>query len=169
MINSPEQVVVSGDEDACNRVLARIGSAAVPMPIAVTMHCQPAVSEHDELIRIHDLETAGISGPVLFSSANYEPVPFERKSLARAIAAGYTKAVDFPRLIRRVYSGGARLFLELGGRRNCSTWIEKTLQGRPHAAIPCDAEGLSGDAAILRALARLFAHRVRLNPEPLGE
>jgi len=167
MINSPEQVVIAGDEDACRRVLTSLGSAVIPMPIAVTMHCPPALSERDELVRIHDLETVAISAPALFSSANYEPVTADHKSLAHAIAAGYTRTVDFPRLIRRVYADGARVFLELGGRRNCCTWIEKILRGRPHAAIPCDAEGSSGDAAILRAIARLFAHRVPLKLESL--
>ncbi len=169
MINSPDQAVIAGDEDACGRVIERLGSAVVPMPIAVTMHCPPALSEQNELVRIHDLETAAVSSPALYSSANYEPVPADRAALASAIAAGYTRTLDFPRLIHRVYSGGARVFLELGGRRNCSTWIEKILRSRPHTAIPCDAEGQSGDAAVLRAVARLFIHRVPLNLESLTE
>ncbi len=163
MINSPEEVVIAGEEDACRRVLGKLGSAAIPMPIAVTMHSGPAASEFEELVRIHDLETAVGCTTVLFSCAAYAPVPVERTALARAIAGGYTKTVDFPRLVRRVYAEGARVFLELGGRRNCSTWIEKILRGRPHAAIPCDSPGQNGDVAVLRALARLFAHRVPLN------
>jgi PfaB family protein len=163
MINAPDQVVIAGEQQAATRVLATLGSAAVPLGIAVTMHCPPARSEYDELVRIHDLETTSSPAPALFSSSEYAPAPPDRASLAHAIAGGYTKALDFPRLVRRVYAEGARVFLELGGRRNCSTWIEKILRGRPHAAIPCDSEGLPGDAAILRAIARLFAHRVPLN------
>ncbi len=162
MVNSPEQVVIAGDEEACSRALGRLKSAAVPMPIAVTMHCPPSRSELEELVRIHDLETVGDAGPSLYFSANYTAVLPNRTAVARAIAEGYTNTVDFPRLVRRVYADGARVFLELGSRRNCCTWIEKILQGRPHAAIACDSEGLGGEAAIVRAIARLFAHRVPL-------
>ncbi len=168
MINSPDEVVIAGEEDACRRVLGKLGSSAIPMPIAVTMHAKPAGSEYEELVRIHDLETNPGCAAALFSSAAYAQVPLERTALARAIAGGYTKTVDFPRLVRRVYADGARVFLELGGRRNCSTWIEKILHGRPHAAIPSDSPGQPGDAAGLRAVARLFAHRVPLNLAPLS-
>ena len=168
IINSPEQVVISGDEESCGRVLARFGSAVVPMPIGVTMHCEPARAEHGELVRIHDLETVPQTRPLLFSSANYEPVPANRAALAQAIATGYTTMLDFPRLVRKVYAEGARVFLELGGRRNCCTWIEKTLAGRPHAAIPCDSEGATGETSLLRAVARLFVHGVPLDFTPLG-
>jgi PfaB family protein len=168
IINSPDEVVIAGDEDGCARVLSRIGSPAVPMPIPLTMHSGPARSEYDELVRIHALEAAAIPGIALFSSSNYQPVSQDSASLAHAVADGYTKTVDFPRLVRRVYAEGVRVFVEVGGRRNCSTWIEKILRGRPHAAIPCDAQGMSGDLAILRAVARLFTHRVRLNLDVLS-
>ena len=163
VINSPDEVVIAGEEESCRRVLGRLKSAAIPMPIAVTMHAAPAASEYDELVRIHDLDTIAGSGVNLFSSAAYAPVAIERTALAHAIAGGYTRTVDFPRLVRRVYAEGARVFLELGGRRNCSTWIERILRGRPHAAIPCDSPGQNSDAAVLRALARLFTHRVPLH------
>jgi PfaB family protein len=162
IINSPEEAVIAGEEAACARVLSRLGTTAVPMPLPLTMHCEPARSEHPELVRIHDLETVASDGIALFSCAQYQPVRQEAKTLAAAIADGYTRMVDFPRLVRQVYANGAHIFLEIGGRRNCSTWIEKILRGRPHAAIPCDAQGLSSDAALLRAIARLFTHRVPL-------
>jgi PfaB family protein len=167
MINSPEQCVIAGEDEACGRALARLGSAVLPMPIAVTMHCPPALSEQLELTRIHDLDTSTAPATALYFLAGYQAEAAERGGLARAIAGGYTKTVDFPRLVNNVYSGGARIFVELGGRRNCRTWIEKILLGRPHAAIPCDAEGLSSDAAILRAIARLFAHRVPVKLDAL--
>jgi PfaB family protein len=163
IINSPEEVVIAGHDDGCQAVLARLGSPQVPLPIPLTMHCEPARSEHAEFVRIHDLETVAAPEISLFSCAEYRPVKQDALSLSKAIADGYIKMVDFPRLVRQVYADGARIFLELGGRRNCSTWIEKILRGRPHAAIPCDTQGLRSDAALLRAVARLFSHRVRLN------
>lgn len=163
IINSPEEVVIAGDEGACGRVISMLGSPHISMPIAMTMHCPPSRSEYAELVRIHTLPSNPQPSVALFSVSGYQPIAQDSASLAHAVADGYTKAVDFPRLIRRAYADGARIFLELGGRRNCSTWIEKTLHGRPHAAIPCDSQGLAGDAAILRALARLFSHRVPLS------
>jgi PfaB family protein len=167
IINSPDEVVIAGDEEACARVLSRLGSPSVPMPIPLTMHCEPARSEESEFVWIHELETAAQEAIAMFSCAGYQPVIQDSRSLATSIADGYTKMVDFPRLVRRVYAQGARIFVEVGGRRNCSTWIEKILRGRPHAAIACDTQGLSSGTALLRAIARLFTHRVPMRLEML--
>jgi acyl transferase domain-containing protein len=131
------------------------------------MHCEATRGEYANLVAIHSLTTARVTGIEFFSSATCRPIDFATESPAHTTAESYCRVVDFPRLIRNVYASGPRVFIEAGGRRNCCTWIEKILRDRPHAAIPCDLKGQSSAVSMLRMIARLMAHRAPLDSSPL--
>jgi PfaB family protein len=167
-INTPGEVVIAGERDGCRRALERIGaSVASPVPIPVTMHCDATRGEYQNIVDIHSLTTASVPGLEFFTSATCRPIDFAMESPAHTTAEAYCRVVDFPRLIRNVYASGPKVFIEAGGRRNCCTWIEKILRDRPHAAVPCDLKGQTSATSILRMMARLIAHRVRLDTTPL--
>lgn len=162
VINTPEEVVLGGEPEACQRVLAKLGPA-IEIPVNLTIHCNAVHGERAEFAKIHDLTTVAVPGIDFFSSATYAPLELRRDLLSQAIADAYCKIVDFPRLVRKVHANGARVFLEMGGRRNCCTWIEKILKGKPHVTVPCDSKGMGNEVGILRAVARLVAHRVPMS------
>ncbi len=167
-INTPGEVVIAGERNGCNRALERIGaSVASPVPIPVTMHCEATRGEYDNLVAIHSLTVIPEPGIDFFSSAYCRPIDFAKESPAHTTAEAYCRVADFPRLVRNIYATGPKIFLELGGRRNCCTWIEKILKDRPHAAVPCDLKGQPSEVSILRALARLVSHGVPLQLEAL--
>src|SRR5205823_11178624 len=72
-----------------------------------------------------------------------------------------------PALLRRVYADGARIFVELGPGSTCSGYVEATLAGQEHVPLSLDKRGVDSHRAIVRALARLVAHRVPLDLAPL--
>ena len=163
-INTPGEVVVAGEREGCRRALERIGaSVASAVPIPVTMHCEATRGEYQNLVAIHSVTTARVEGIDFYSSATCRPIDFAAEFPAQTTAEAYCRVVDFPRLIRNVYAGGPKVFIEAGGRRNCCTWIEKILRDRPHAAVPCDLKGQSSGTSMLRLMARLMAQRVRLD------
>ncbi|MDQ1474366.1 MAG: hypothetical protein QOJ99_5846 [Bryobacterales bacterium] len=167
-INTPGEVVIAGEREGCRRALERIGaSVASPVPIPVTMHCDVTRGEYQNLVKIHSLTAASVPEIEFFTSATCRPIDFATESPAHTTAEAYCRVVDFPRLIRNVYASGPKVFIEAGGRRNCCTWIEKILRDRPHAAIPCDLKGQSSGTSMLRMMARLMAHRVKLDSTPL--
>ncbi len=167
VINTLEEVVLGGEPAACRRVLDKLGATAIEIPVNLTIHCQAVHSERAEFAAIHDLPTTAVQGIDFFSSATYLPLELTRENLKNAIADAYCKVVDFPRLVRKVHANGARVFVEVGGRRNCCTWIEKILKGKPHVTIPCDSKGMGDDVSLLRAVARLVSHRVPLTLDAL--
>jgi len=167
-INTPGEVVIAGEREGCRRALERIGaSVANPVPIPVTMHCDATRGEYQNLVDIHSLTTERVTGIDFFSSATCKPIDFTAESPAHTTAEAYCRVVDFPRLIRNVYASGPKIFIEAGGRRNCCTWIEKILRDRAHAAAPCDLKGQASATSILRMMARLISHRVKLDSAPL--
>ena len=165
-INTPKEVVIAGEERGCRRVIDGIGCTAVEMDINLTIHCPAVAGERAEFERIHSLDTRPVDNIRFMSNATYRPMPITREGIAAAIADSYCSMVDFPRLVRRTYADGVRVFIETGARSICSTWIGEILAGRPHAVIPMNGKGVPDELGTLRALARLFAHRVPVDLLP---
>ena len=165
-INTPKEVVIAGEESGCRRVIAGVGCAAVEMDINLTIHCPAVEGERAEFERIHSLDTRPVDDIRFMSNATYRPMPVTREGIAAAIADSYCSMVDFPRLVRRTYADGVRVFVETGARSICSTWIGDILAGRPYAVVPVNGKGVPDELGTLRALARLFAHRVPVDLLP---
>jgi PfaB family protein len=159
VVNTPGQVVVAGDAEGCARVIARLGCRAMPVPFNAPFHCDAIASERAMLTEWLRLATTADPG-VTFHSLHATPLHQDEASIAAAISAMLTSRFDFPALIDQAYDAGARIFLELGARQLCSSWISESLGQRRHAAIPFDIKGADPAMALLRAMAQLVGHRV---------
>lgn len=169
IVAAPREVFVTGDPAACGRVIDRLDTASTPAPFNYVLHCPVAKSEMDALASMYRLDVAS-RPPIRFhSAAAYGPVRLETETIAQSIAATVGQPLDFPRLIRRAYDDGARLFVELGPGNSCARWIRATLGDQPHLALSVDQKGLDERVSIVRALAKLVSHGVAVNLEPLFE
>ncbi len=166
-INSPKEVVIAGEDVACKRVIRRLGCEHFDVTIGDAIHCEIARSEYDELVRLHTLPVQAVSGIDFYSADRFAPIPIETEVVANNIATIYCHEIDFPRLVRQAYQDGARIFIELGARENCTNWIGEILGDEPHLAVGTNRKGAGEKTSILRALARLHSHRVSLDLSPL--
>lgn len=166
-INAPEEVVIAGEEGACKRVIAKLECEAFEVPMRDAIHCEVARPEHDELARMHKLAVQSVAGIDFYSADRFGPLPIDADTIAENIATIYCREIDFPRLVHRAYEDGARVFIELGPRENCTNWIGEVLAGEDHVAVAVDRKGASGKTSIVRALARLCSHQVALDLSPL--
>jgi PfaB family protein len=164
-VNTPRQVVIGGDPAACQRVIAFLRCSALQAPFDYALHCEAMRSEFDALADLHDWPVEQAPGLRMYSAADYTmiPTPYERSAVSRKIARMLTEPLDFPRLIQTVYADGARVFIEAGAGSNCARWIDETLKGQPHLAISMNRRGTDDHASLLRTLARLHAHRVKVD------
>ena len=159
VINTPAQVVIAGNPVACQTAIRTLGCRSMPVAFNQPAHCEALVAEREALAAVHRLPvTPDLS--IVFHSQHASPLSQDTDSIADAIARMYTQRVDFPHLVRSAYDGGARIFLELGARQMCSTWIDEILGATPHLAVSFDIKGADPAVAILRATAQLVAHRV---------
>jgi PfaB family protein len=163
LINTPSEAVVSGHPEALARVRAALDDMVLELPVVLPLHCAAIAGERATLRLLHDRDTAACDRPVIYMSADCGPVEVTRAALREAITAGFTEPVDFPCLVRQAYEDGARIFVETGPRRICSTWIDDILGPRPHAAVPIDVRGLQSHASFVRACAQLIAHRAAID------
>ncbi|PHV12099.1 beta-ketoacyl synthase N-terminal-like domain-containing protein [Chitinimonas sp. BJB300] len=158
LVNAPDEVTLVGERAACARILTALGADAVPAPDSLVMHCTPAAQEQ-QAITAQFIAPLGDRPPGL-QFAGGAPRDWTPEAVAERIAADLVSPLDFPALVERVYSQGVRLFLEIGPGANCSRWIGKTLQGRPHATFALCRRDQNDTVMFGKLLSLLLSQRV---------
>jgi len=166
-INTPRQVVIGGEKNACQRVTDSIKCMHLQTPYNHAIHCDPIASEFDGFVHLNDWPVEKKHVIPVFSAANYAALEYESKLIAKSFAKMLTNPIDFPKLVNLAYEEGARIFIELGAGSNCSKWVDAILKGKPHAAMSINQINVSDHVSILRLIARLISHQVPLNLNPI--
>lgn len=166
-INTPRQVVIGGEPTACLRVIQSLQCAYLQAPFNHALHNNAIKSEFARLVALHDSPVVSIPQTRLYSAAGYKPMKIQQDEIAQNIGQMLCTSLDFPRLIEQVYADGSRIFIELGAGSNCAKWVDETLHGRPHTSIGINRRGVDDLTSIVRVLARLCTHRVKMDLSPL--
>ena len=167
IVNLPEEVVIAGDGEGCQRIINSLGCHAIKTPFDSVIHNEVVRSEYDTFVELYTHPVNHKPDVVFYSAAEYAPLEINADSLARAIADMTCKPVDLPRLVNTIYDGGARIFIELGPQATCTRWINRILSDKPHVAVPINRTGLGDFHGIITVLAQLITHRVHINLMPL--
>lgn len=162
-INTPQEVVIAGEKQACQRIIDRLQCDAFRIPVSDVMHCAPTRSEFGQLAEWFTLPVAARPPVKLYSAANNQPMQLDSRGIANSIATALCQPCDFPQLIHQVYNEGARIFIELGPGSSCSRWIRDVLKQQAHLAMPIDTRGADNHASIVRGMAKLVSHQVSVD------
>jgi PfaB family protein len=167
-VNTPRQVVIGGDPAACQRVIAGLRCSSIRAPFDYALHCEAMASEEEGLMHLHHWPIETIPDLKMYTAADDAALPVAQTSesqdlIARKIAHMLVSPLDFPRLVRKVYAEGARVFIEVGAGGNCARWVDESLKGSPHLAVSLDRRGTENAAVLVRSLARLYSHRVPMD------
>ncbi|PCJ33988.1 MAG: hypothetical protein COA99_15085 [Moraxellaceae bacterium] len=176
IINTPDNMLIGGDPESCQRVVKALGARAMSMELASSIHSAPSSPEYDRIRELYAIEVNERTDIRFYSTSVYKPVPHRTQAIAHSIAKSFTEPVDFPRMIEEMVSSGVRVFVEMGADRSCSTYIEKILKhssgnsaGKegdkelPHVCVPVNAKGTDDHITIVRALAKLVSHQVDID------
>ncbi|HYX13777.1 MAG TPA: PfaB family protein [Nostoc sp.] len=166
-INTPEEVLIAGDDAACKRVIQTLGCNSFPAPFDHVIHCEAMRSQFEEIKKVNSLPSQNLPGIVFYSAADYQPVALERDAIAHNIAKGLCQELDFPQLVNRVYDDGVKIFLEAGAGSVCSRWIDKILGNKEHITVSLNRRGMDDHASMVKALAKLLSHQVNVDLSPL--
>ncbi len=162
MINTPDESLIGGDPAGCQRVIQALGCHALLAPYDAVIHAGAMRLEQPALVELYTHAVRQRPPVVFYSAAGYAPLTLESPALAHALAGMTCRPVDFPRLVRRAYADGARLFVEVGPQRTCTRWIERILAGQPHAAVAMDKKGAAAALQVFGVLAQLLSHGVAI-------
>lgn len=167
IVNTPDEVVIAGERNACLRVIQSLKCRAIPMPFNAVIHNPTMQQTRSAFRRLYTHPTHPVTGIRFYSAARYEQLTLTEESLADAMAAMTTNPVDFPRVVHQAYCSGVRIFIEVGPQKTCSRWIEHILGDQPHAAIPINKKYQSDLTGVLKVLSLLISHGVAIHLEPL--
>lgn len=166
-INTPKEVVIAGDPQACRRLIDTLKCDAFRPPADDVLHCDAMASEYHELARLTSLPIGSQPETIFYSAAEYKPITLESHAIGDAIAKGLCQPLDFPRLIKQVYDNGAKIFVEVGAGSTCSRWIGENLKDKEHVTVSLNKRGSNDHTSIVKALAKLVSHQVSLDLSPL--
>ncbi len=162
-INSPNEVIVGGEKEACQSFIESSTFQSVRTPMGDSIHCPIIKTEYGKIAELHTSPVTHIPNIKFYSCANYRETELTSEIIADNMAKMYCKTIDFPKLVDRVYQDGARIFLELGPKSGCSKWIDDILGDKEHLAISIDQKGADDHITIKKALAKLFSHGVQMD------
>jgi malonyl CoA-acyl carrier protein transacylase/phosphopantetheinyl transferase/acyl carrier protein len=170
MDNCPHQTVVVGGEDRVNSVIEialKRGLICERLPFDRPYHTPLFGAYADKLGDFFHRWLVAAPQIDIYSCTSMSRFPSD-VNLARDLAVKHwVLPVEFRKTIEAMYDDGVRIFIEVGPRGNLSAFVDDTLRGRPHLAVPANVMNRSGTTQLNHLLGLLAAHQVSMNLEYL--
>jgi PfaB family protein len=166
-VNTPQEVVIAGYDQACKRVIKDLGCNYFEVPVSDAIHSELVRPDYEALINMHRLPVNPVPDIDFYSAFDFAPIVMDSDEIARRVADIYTHEIDFQQLIEKAYQDGGRIFIELGPRNNCTRWTDEILQGQPHLAVATNEKDVDEHTTIIKVIAGLFCHKVPVDLAPL--
>ena len=156
--NAPEQVVVSGTEQAIANAKAQLHSAGImahALPVGAAFHSPVVAGAQKRLgIYLEDMSVGELRLPV-WSNTTAAPYVNVADSIKRTLAEQVALPVRFVDQINNMYEAGIRTFIEVGPGKVLTGLVGMILKDKPHQCIACDSDRGSGLRGLLRVLGGL--------------
>jgi acyl transferase domain-containing protein/3-hydroxymyristoyl/3-hydroxydecanoyl-(acyl carrier protein) dehydratase len=158
--NTDTETVVGGFRPAVLELGKSLDCSFMELSTVSTVHCEIGRLVAPEYRALHDLETIPPKGIMFYSGARGSPYTVDRPAAADAVTALAHATLDFPTVVKRAYSDGVGIFLEVGPGCSVTRLISRVLGQQPHLARALCPPDRDPSGTILGVLAELIAHRV---------
>ncbi|MCS6851309.1 MAG: SDR family NAD(P)-dependent oxidoreductase [Gemmataceae bacterium] len=160
-LNSPQQTVISGRQEAVEAALSRLharGIRASRLPVACAFHSPLVAAAQAPFARaLADTRFRPPRKPV-YANTTALPYPSDPTALASLLAEHLVLPVRFQAEIEALYQIGVRVFVEVGPQGILTGLVGQILEGQPHLAVATDLKGRPGLVQLQHALAQLSTH-----------
>jgi acyl transferase domain-containing protein len=170
MDNCPNQVVLCGTPEAVEAARATLtdeGALCQFLPFDRGYHTPMYRPVCDMLENTTSSCEDRIPGIPVYCTTTGRRLPESAADIRRVMIDQWSEPIRFRETVETMHADGVRVFLEVGPRGNLTGFVDDTLSGRDHAAIPCNLQSRSGMEQLLHALGQLCAHGVPVNVSPL--
>ncbi|MFK7917913.1 MAG: beta-ketoacyl synthase N-terminal-like domain-containing protein [Ilumatobacter sp.] len=168
LINTERDVVISGDTDACARVVEQLGTQRC-LRVGYNLACHvPEVRQefHQQWLRVHTRHVTPAEGVRFYSNGVCAAYEVSTDACAAAITAQAETTVDFPATIRAAYDDGVRVFVEHGPSGACTNFISEILGEHDVLAVHLDRRDNNIDQ-VFEVCAALVAAGIAVDHEAL--
>jgi acyl transferase domain-containing protein len=173
MDNSPHHLVLSGCAEAATAAANELKQAGIPCTMLPFEHPYHTAAFTTFAARLRaryeskgkfELKTSRIA---LYSCLTAERCPNDPEAVLDLATDYLSRPVRFRETIQAMYRDGVRIFVEAGPRGSLSSFVDDTLRGTPHLAVPSNVASRSGLTQLAHLVGLLAAHRVPMNLGPL--
>lgn len=168
-VNTANEVIISGDKAACQQIVQQLKCKSIEVPFQNVIHHDFCTVERQGLLDMHTFPLQEQSAIDFYSSLTLNKLPIDSQAIGENSTKVCYQAVDFPKVVDKMYSDEHRIFVELGANATCTTWIKTILKDRPHLAVSFNQKGKSDGICLLEAFAQLVSHGVELDLSSLFE
>ncbi len=162
-VNTENEVVISGDRKACEKIAKELNCGVVEIPFQNIIHHEFCEEEREGLLSMHHFDQQEKPDVEFYSSLSLNKIPLDSKLIAENSTGVCCQAVDFPRTVNRVFAAGANMFIELGANATCTNWVKSILKDREHLAISINQKGKSDAQSIVEVVAQLWTNGLDLD------
>ncbi len=167
MDNCPHQQVVCAlsQETAAwlEERLTGMNALSARLPFDRAYHTPAFQSFCDGLGPFFDRLTIRPPHTTLYSCLSASPMSADPAEIRRLAINQWAGRVRFRETVERVYADGIGIFVECGPRNNLCAFVDDTLKGRPHLAVPLDVEHRDGITQANHLIAQLAVEGVAMN------
>ncbi len=143
--------------------LTGMNALSARLPFDRAYHTPAFQSFCDGLGPFFDRLTIQAPHTTLYSCLSASPMPADPAEIRRLAINQWAGRVRFRETIERAYDDGIAIFVECGPRNNLCAFVDDTLKGRPHLAVPLDVEHRDGITQANHLIAQLAVEGVAMN------
>ncbi|MGH3929980.1 MAG: polyketide synthase dehydratase domain-containing protein, partial [Pseudonocardiaceae bacterium] len=173
MDNCPHQMVLGGCAEAATAAAAeleRAGISCTALPFDHPYHTAHFAMFVDRLRERYEIEgrfELRSSRIAMYSCVTAGLCPNEPDAVGTLVTDLLSRPVRFRETIETMYRDGVRIFVEVGPRGSLSAFVDDTLRGMPHLAVPSNVVDETGLTQLAHLVGLLAAHHVPMNLEAL--
>ncbi|GER58793.1 hypothetical protein ULMA_09010 [Patiriisocius marinus] len=162
-VNSEKELIISGDKNQCEALIATLNCASVLVPFQNIIHNEFCKKEYHGLIEMHNFPLENNPEIDFYSSLTGDKISMDSLSIAENSTEVCYKTVDFPAFAKKMSSNGFSTFVELGPNSTCTNWIKDTLDQNTHSASAIDKKGTSSIQSLYECLAQLISNGIDID------
>ncbi|MGQ0776432.1 MAG: beta-ketoacyl synthase N-terminal-like domain-containing protein [Pseudonocardiales bacterium] len=173
MDNCPHQMVLGGSAEAATAAaaeLAQPGTSCMLLPFDHPFHTPAFATFADRLRERYEIEAKielRSSHTAMYSCLTAALSPNEPEAVGKLVTDLLSHPVRFREAIEAMYRDGVRIFVEVGPGGSLSAFVDDTLRGLPHLAVPSNVVDVSDLTQLAHLVGLLAAHHVPMNLEAL--
>ncbi len=162
-VNSEKELIISGDKNQCEALIATLNCASVLVPFQNIIHNEFCKKEYHGLIEMHNFPLENKPEVDFYSSLTGDKITMDSLTIAENSTEVCYKTVDFPAFAKKMSSNGFSTFVELGPNSTCTNWIKDTLDQNTHSASAIDKKGTSSIQSLYECLAQLISNGIDID------
>jgi malonyl CoA-acyl carrier protein transacylase len=165
--NCPHEAMLGGFADAVDEAIAELtkhGAICERLPGNIAPHTPLFTGMSELLAKAASGVRFSPGRATVYSSATAAPVSPDPRELRRHLATQWIEPIRFRDTVEAMYRDGARIFIDVGPRGILAGFVDDTLRGRPHAAVPMNLASTPARTQLCQVVALLVAHHLPIDP-----